>query len=186
MSHAELVERAAKYLKNEGYSTVITSKSIMDAEEPDAIGFKAGGVSMLIECKRTRKDFLKDREKPWRKNPEMGMGYYRAYLTPAFLVVPSELPTGWGLIEVSGRVARLAVECSCSFWPRNVKAELVKVLAHVRKLEGKVRPIRKPGQGPVNAVPVADPGWAIVNAERTEAAASWDDTIERASGIGIA
>ena len=52
-------------------------------EMPDAIGWKRGCHSVLVECKSSRADFLADREKPWRQKPENGAGCERFYLTPA-------------------------------------------------------------------------------------------------------
>lgn len=49
-------------------------------ENPDVIGWAAGAGSILIECKLSRSDFLKDAEKTVRKNPRAGMGQRRFYL----------------------------------------------------------------------------------------------------------
>ncbi len=92
-------------------------------EIPDAIGWLRSGVSLLIECKASRADFLSDAVKPSRRSskasvsggPEPsnaeppikpprkteGLGAYRFYLAPSGLLHPDELPEGWGLLELT-------------------------------------------------------------------------------------
>jgi hypothetical protein len=91
-------------------------------EIPDAIGWLRSGVSLLIECKASRSDFLSDAAKPSRKSnninnrpdsgpaaPEApikpprkteGLGAYRFYLTLSGLLEPEKLPEDWGLLEL--------------------------------------------------------------------------------------
>lgn len=105
-SHEALVLRAERWLRNSrrcravllepGYGT--------PSEVPDAIGW-AKGVSVVVECKATRKDFLADRRKPSRApaaGDGSGLGDERWYMTPPGLARPEELPEGWGLLEVRG------------------------------------------------------------------------------------
>lgn len=68
-------------------------------ERVDAILFSLQA-SFLIETKISRADFLKDKEKEFRKNPEQGMGDYRYFACPTGLIKPEELPDKWGLIYV--------------------------------------------------------------------------------------
>ncbi len=68
-------------------------------ERVDAVLFDSLG-SYLIETKITRSDFLKDRTKPFRKDPSLGIGMYRWYACPEGLIKPEELPEKWGLIWV--------------------------------------------------------------------------------------
>jgi len=75
-------------------------------EEPDVIGFKYW-LSILIECKATRADFLSDRKKSFRVNPKEGMGQYRFYLINEGVATPEEMPDKWGLLCVSGRGIRI-------------------------------------------------------------------------------
>lgn len=67
-------------------------------ENPDVIGWIGGAGSVLIECKLTRSDFLRDAAKAVRKNPRAGMGQRRYYLCPAELIQVKELPPKWGLL----------------------------------------------------------------------------------------
>lgn len=107
ITHADLVERAIRWLKNSQRCHLVLSEShsYYTFETPDAIGFK-GNVSTLIECKTSINDFYKDRNKIFRKRPEMGMGVYRYYLTPKNLININKLSKKWGLLEVRGKVIR--------------------------------------------------------------------------------
>ena len=72
-------------------------------EQPDVLGISACGESILLEVKTSRSDFFADKKKPWRINPEIGMGDFRVYLTPKGLLKPEEIPYGWMLWEVHGK-----------------------------------------------------------------------------------
>jgi hypothetical protein len=67
-------------------------------ENPDVIGWAPGTGSVLIECKLSRSDFLKDATKTVRKNPRTGMGQRRYYLCPPELIQVKDLPPKWGLL----------------------------------------------------------------------------------------
>lgn len=113
MTHAELVELAAEWLRKRGCAVVITEMSSQAVETPDAIGFWCrlpsryvggddvwGGYgSVLIECKASRPDFLADCKKWFRRMSDHGMGKFRYFLAPASLIAPKELPPCWGLLE---------------------------------------------------------------------------------------
>lgn len=70
-------------------------------QEPDAIGWRNNGASILVECKASRSDFFADRKK-FHNVANCSMGSYRFYLTPAGLVRPAEVPEPWGLLEIHG------------------------------------------------------------------------------------
>lgn len=101
-THADLVAKAAAWLRRNGWKVVLTELRTSSSEEPDAIGF-CSGASHLIECKVSRADFQADKKKFFRRNPKHGMGTMRSFLTPAGLVAPQELPENWGLLEARGR-----------------------------------------------------------------------------------
>lgn len=102
MTHADLVERAYRWLLSFGCGFAFKEFHGLTYEIPDAIGFK-WDTSILIECKATRADFLSDKKKHFRKCPELGMGDYRFYMAPQYLIKSNELPEKWGLLEVVGR-----------------------------------------------------------------------------------
>lgn len=106
MTHAELVERAARWLKGTARcSVVITEQWSMEREIPDAIGWRSHE-SYLVECKTSRADFLHDLKKWHRKYPDWGMGELRYYMTPPGLIQVDELPDKWGLLEVYPKIIR--------------------------------------------------------------------------------
>jgi hypothetical protein len=108
MTHKELVARAVRWLlKSERcYVALGEPYSTMVYELPDAIGWKRGW-SILVECKVSRSDFLRDKHKLARHR--VGMGQSRYFMTPKGIIKPEELPQGWGLLEVCGRVVRHVV-----------------------------------------------------------------------------
>lgn len=84
------------------------SRGAWSGETPDAIGFRAAvyrECSVLVEVKVSRADFLADRKKPHRIDPGLGMGVYRYFMAPAGMINVDELPSRWGLIEVSPKGA---------------------------------------------------------------------------------
>jgi hypothetical protein len=67
-------------------------------ENPDVIGWAVGAGSVVIECKLSRSDFLRDAAKAARRNPRAGMGQRRFYLCPPALINVKDLPPKWGLL----------------------------------------------------------------------------------------
>lgn len=141
VSHAELVEAAAKWLVRQGCVLVVTEAAggwYMTGESPDAIGWKPDGKSILVEAKATRSDFLSDGKKKWRLGGA-AMGALRYYIAPKDLIAKEELPAGWGLLEVGrnlrGDVAP-AFSRATSWGPfeRNLKDELLATIAASRRL----------------------------------------------------
>src|ERR1700693_6104770 len=99
MTHAQLVEKAVRWLRNYRCGVVLSEQACVSGEMPDAIGWKRACHSVLIECKITRADFFVDRDKPFRRKQECGLGWERFYLAPAGMIRREELPVGWGLLE---------------------------------------------------------------------------------------
>lgn len=103
MNHADLVTRAERWLrKSMGCSVVLTElvTSSSTGETPDCIGFRGGGVSVLVECKTSRADFLSDAKKPFRLHPESGMGDFRFFMCLPGVLRQDDMPDGWGLLWV--------------------------------------------------------------------------------------
>ena len=67
-------------------------------ENPDVIGWATGSGSVLIECKLSRSDYLRDAAKTVRRNSRAGMGQRRYYLCPSELIQVKDLPPKWGLL----------------------------------------------------------------------------------------
>jgi hypothetical protein len=108
-THRDLCERAAHWLQNSQFCklVLIERNSGRSGEEPDAIGWSPEGSSFLIEVKVSRSDFLADRKKPHRINPETGMGRRRYLLCPKGMIQPEEVPEGWGLLWATHGQIRL-------------------------------------------------------------------------------
>lgn len=141
MTHQKLVEKAVAWLRMYGCGVVLSEQSCASGETPDAIGWKRGCHSVLVECKISRGDFLVDQQKPFRLRGEKGLGCERFYLTPACLVAPLELPSGWGLLELRSR--NIEVVCKSATNLRSSKGfryEMNLLLASLRRVEVRIEP----------------------------------------------
>src|SRR5437899_11946534 len=113
MTHQQLVYLAEQWLRRRyRCGIVLSEQSCASGEMPDVIGWKNSCRSVLIECKISRSDFLADREKPFRKKPETGMGCERFYLAPKGMIKKEELPRYWGLLEYNGREITIDINAS--------------------------------------------------------------------------
>jgi hypothetical protein len=102
-NHDLIADWAAEKLRRQGYLFAFSNlTSASHREKPDVLAFNHKGTSLLIEVKVSRADFLADKKKPWRENPEKGIGETRVYLTPKGLLTHEEIPYGWQLWEVHG------------------------------------------------------------------------------------
>lgn len=103
MTHKQLCERAARWLKTIGCRVVLSEIASSGREIPDAIGWRSG-ISILIECKTSQADFKQDFKKPWRKFEDYGMGHHRLYLCEKGIIKPCQaMALGWGLLWIDGR-----------------------------------------------------------------------------------
>ena len=141
MSHEKLVKAAVAWLRRYGCGVVLSEQSCASGETPDAIGWKRGSHSVIVECKVSRADFFIDQEKPFRQKPEKGMGCERFYLTPSGMLRPEELPTGWGLLGLRGKSVELV--CVSSKKLRSsvgFRHEMNLLLASLRRVEVRIEP----------------------------------------------
>lgn len=99
-THKELVEIGHKWLVRFGCGFAFKEFRTMCSETPDVIGWK-WSESILIECKTSRSDYLADRKKHFRIDPDGGLGAYRFYLCPKGVIKINDLPYNWGLIYVN-------------------------------------------------------------------------------------
>jgi hypothetical protein len=97
VQHATLVALGVRWLSRK-CSVVLYELAAAKEENPDVIGWAAGAGSVMIECKASRADFLKDAKKSVRKNPRTGMGQRRYYLCPPDVIQVKDLPPKWGLL----------------------------------------------------------------------------------------
>src|SRR5947209_2016067 len=141
MTHAQLVERAVRWLRRYRCGIVLSEQACVNGEMPDAIGWKRACHSVLIECKVTRADFLADRGKPFRQQPEQGVGSERFYLTSSGFVRVEELPAGWGLLEVRGRNVEVVHPSAKNLrTAAGFRYEMNLVLASLRRVEVRIEP----------------------------------------------
>jgi hypothetical protein len=141
MTHQKLVERAIAWLRRYGCGVVLSEQSCASGEAPDAIGWKRGCHSVLVECKISRSDFLVDRQKPFRSKAESGMGCERFYLSPTELLRPDELPPGWGLLELHGREVKFMKEPAKNLRSaKGFRYEMNLLLASLRRVEVRIEP----------------------------------------------
>jgi hypothetical protein len=141
MTHAQLVEKAVRWLRWYRCGVVLSEQASVSGEMPDAIGWKQACHSVLVECKVTRADFIADRAKPFRQKPEKGVGSERFCLTPPGLVNVEELPTGWGLLELSrGRVEMSHASAKNLRSAMGLRYEMNLLLASLRRVEVRIEP----------------------------------------------
>lgn len=110
LTHRELCQIAYKFLKRNGFKVCFHDRFIAvtsTGEQPDAMGFR-NSASCLIEAKCSRADLLADRKKRFRKNPSLGMGDWRSFISEPGIISIEDLPPGWGLLHVvNGRVRKV-------------------------------------------------------------------------------
>jgi hypothetical protein len=141
MTHAQLVDRAIRWLRAYRCGMVLSEQACASGEMPDAIGWKQACHSVLVECKVSRSDFLQDRQKPFRLKSEKGVGSERFYLTPENLVKLEELPSGWGLLQYHrGRVEMLKPSAKNMRTAMGFRYEMNLLLASLRRVEVRIEP----------------------------------------------
>lgn len=141
MTHAQMVERAVRWLRSYRCGVVLSEQACASGEMPDAIGWKRACHSVMVECKISRADFLADREKPFRRKPERGVGSERFYLTPPAMINLDELPSGWGLLEYRrGHIEMLHPSEKNLRTTVGFRYEMNLLLASLRRVEVRIEP----------------------------------------------
>ena len=141
MTHAQVVEKAVRWLRGYRCGVVLSEQACASGEMPDAIGWKRACHSVLVECKVTRSDFLADRAKPFRLDPEQGVGCERFYLVPAGLLRSEELPAGWGLLELNrGKIEITRPSARNLRSDAGFRCEMNLLLVSLRRVEVRVEP----------------------------------------------
>lgn len=160
LTHSDLTMIAEKWLSN----TVGCSVAFRDlktsnktGEIPDAIGWR-DGVSIMIEAKTSRSDFLADKKKVFRVMPELGVGDWRFFLCPPNMINPDELPEGWGLLYATGNIVKRVHgvpkgNCEWGNHPfvGNKNSETIMLVSALRrlKLRGHLHLIYEPFEGEI-------------------------------------
>lgn len=105
-THDELCKISAKWLNEGGRiappSCPFVAVEVHTAldEVPDVFGWSSH-LSVLIECKTSKSDYIKDFKKSFRANSASGVGEYRYFCCEPKLIRPEGLPNQWGLLWIS-------------------------------------------------------------------------------------
>jgi len=135
MTHRELCKAGASFMKRYGIAkwekpTYVVCELERCGESPDVFGF-GGARTQLIEVKTSRADFLADKKKLWRINPEMGLGELRSFLCMEGLILEGELPLNWGLLYCDnkqriGLIREPYIQAACSYQEMNLAASVLR------------------------------------------------------------
>ena len=143
-THAQLVERAAKWLANSMRCSVVITEMGGIGEEPDAIGFHYAGASILVECKTSKSDFNADKWKAGRRTPaQFGMGNKRFYLVPPSLLQHAldNKPERWGVLIAYK--TRVETKTEAKFIAEASKTrEMGLLISSLRRLAGEKQPLK--------------------------------------------
>lgn len=135
MSHAILVARATAWLRRNGFKVALPELYTAVGEIPDAWGLDSGGTSCIVEVKVSRSDFMRDAKKWHRRNAWAGMGNVRYYMAPAGIIKSDEIPKGWGLLAVHGRIIRRELEATYGEQNPTDKADKRLLYSALRRLD---------------------------------------------------
>ena len=138
VTHEALATRAVAWLLGTCRCKVAISELVTACREvPDAIGWRHGGHSILVECKTSRRDFLNEQHKGCERVGRR-MGDERWYFAPAGVLHPSDMPPGWGLLELRGdRVYKLVSPTKHSdATPVTKREELVLMTSAMARMVG--------------------------------------------------
>ena len=143
MTHSDLCALGAKYMQEKGLLrfqrpkyVVVEIQTMPGTPRPDIYGF-GGAITQQIEVKVGRGDFLKDRNKTHRQDPDSDVGELRSYLCQIGLIKPDEVPPGWGLLYCDTK-NNIRVIKEPSIQESNMRAELTIISSVLRRV--KVRP----------------------------------------------
>jgi hypothetical protein len=151
MTHSDLVQIGARYMRRVLRCSPVVTEWFCAAsdERPDVIGWRFGGArrhpeydtldSVLIECKTSREDFLRDLKKSSRHNVR-SFGRYRYYLAPPGVICPDDdLPDKWGLLVYASRLVGCVAEPS--FFPGHevMQKEFILLRSIAQEVERKER-----------------------------------------------
>ena len=135
MTHKQAVKRMVLWLKNsQRCAVVICERSVVYVtEQPDVIGWHSNGETILIEVKVSRADFQADKQKSFRRFEDMGVGDLRYFAAPKGVLLPEDMPDGWGLLEIRDYQVRQRAEPIRK--NANKAAEVCMLVSSIRRLE---------------------------------------------------
>jgi hypothetical protein len=135
MTHEDLRKLAVHWLTISKKCTVVLSEIVTYAAQiPDAIGWKQG-CSTLVECKVSRSDFLRDKDKCHQRS-DATPGIRRFYLTPPGLLQIDDLPEGWGLLEAREKYVKVMRDSSdFAMTDRAMRDEIAMLVSALRRVK---------------------------------------------------
>jgi hypothetical protein len=143
VTHKQLVKIGRAWLRAKGCCLVLSEKASPSGETPDVIAWRNNGHSILIECKTSRSDFRRDKDK-WFRSRAPGLGQQRYFMAPVDIIPKNELPDGWGLLEVKGTIVKTIVQNDLLYYDaRRAAAELPLLVACLRQAKIKLSMQRK-------------------------------------------
>ena len=133
MTHDDLIQIGKKWLiKARNCQVVLSETQAQSGEVPDIVGWR-GQLSTLIECKTSLADFRRDLQK-WYRNSGPGIGQQRYFMAPKGVIPVSEVPDGWGLLEVSGNVVKTVKKLDLLYLDEHIaSAEVPMLVAALRR-----------------------------------------------------
>jgi hypothetical protein len=137
VTHEELTTRAVRWLKTTQRCGVVFREHYMFHEVPDALGYRHSW-SICVECKTSMSDFRADQQKRSRRG-----GYSERpavqcyYLCPPGLILPGDLPEGWGLLYAEPRIVRVVAQAKPDGLddrtPDQLRRELARLYCDIRR-----------------------------------------------------
>ena len=143
MTHDDLIRIGKKWLiKARSCQVVLSETRAQSGEVPDIIGWR-GQLSILIECKASKADFRRDKDK-WFRASGPGIGQQRYFMAPKGIIPVSEIPDGWGLLEVTGNTVKTTKKLDLLFFDERIaSSEVPMLVAALRRSQVSSRGARK-------------------------------------------
>jgi hypothetical protein len=141
VTHKDLVEAALRWLERRSIVTV-AEMATAAGEEPDAMGWKSGGIPTVVECKVSNSDFKADGKKISRRMPENGLGVYRYYLALPGVISVAELPPHWGLLVYNPGTFKITCVRRAAAIKRShmaIRKEVALLLSAIRRIGNSAR-----------------------------------------------
>jgi len=136
ITHRQLIEAGRLWLISaKSCNPVFIERTSSNIHEvPDVIGWTAQDC-IVIECKISRADFIRDLQKPHRRKD--GLGNLRYYLLPNGLAEKIKPENGWGLLVFrdSCSIAEQVRFCNSDNFSRNYKAEVLFLRSRIFEIQ---------------------------------------------------
>lgn len=155
--HRELCHRAGLWLIRRGCNVALVSPYLSrSSEQPDAIGWKNGAHSIVIEVKVSRSDFLRDKRKAHV------LGQRRYYLAPPDIITEKDLKkSGYGLLVWDGKGITKKIESKGFSYSYSIE-----IAALTTTLQRYALELTKPGDVMVAPVKTIKKGLVSPKSER--------------------